>query len=253
MAFRLVPRAALLALALMLLATVPASATHVRPKGATPLLVELIPAQKPCVDPNARHEPPLEVRSCIPPEQTSSVATVGTPDANGFPAQSTGYVRIDVANVGNQFEDDVVKVSITDVRDLANPSLDYNPNPDGPDMTLAAALPDSVSTTSPGGYRLTDHRNVGPGPVGGAATTVGFQFPIPVDCNFTPPGIGATCSADTSFNAVLPGFVKFDPTNPNGNRQSLEIGQVRIYDAGSDKVRMTNDDTLFGVQGIFNP
>ena len=232
-----------------------ASATHVRPKGATPLRVSLIPAQQRCTTPNGQHEPPLEhVRSCLPPVQSASAATVGTPDANGFPAQSTAFVLIQVINVGTTGEDDRVEVEITDVRDLGSPADDYNPNPTGPDMTLVAQIPGSPATTpSRDMLRLSDHRNIGPGPVGGAGTTVDFDFPIPVDCSDTPPGIGSTCGVITSFNAILPGFVKFDPADPNRNRQAIEIGQVQVYDSGVDKVRGTNDDTLFAVQGIWNP
>ena len=231
-----------------------ASATHVRPKGATPLRVSLVPGQQRCISPNGQHEPPLDhVRSCLPPLQTASAATVGTPDANGFPAQSEASVRIDVINALTAAEDDRVIVEITDVRELAAPANDYNPDPTGPDMTLVAQIPAPSTTTSGEMLRLTDHRNIGPGPAGGAATTVDFDFPIPVDCNDTPPGIGSTCGVTTSFNAILPGFVKFDPASPNRNRQTIEIGQVQVYDSGQDKVRGTNDDTLFAVQGIWNP
>jgi hypothetical protein len=232
-----------------------ASATHVRPKSATPLRVPLVPAQQECTSPNGQHEPPLEhVRSCLPPLQTASAATVGTPDANGFPAQSEASVRIDVIDPLTTAEDDRVVVQITDVRELAAPANDYNPNPSGPDMTLVAQIPGPPSsTTAREMLRLSDHRNIGPGPIGGAGTTVDFDFPIPVDCNDTPPGIGSTCGVKTSFNAILPGFVRFDPTSPNRNRQTIEIGQVQVFDSGQDKVRGTNDDTLFAVQGIWNP
>jgi hypothetical protein len=244
---------ALVSLSALLLAEA-ASANHARPKSATPLRVSLVPAQKRCTNPNGQHEPPLDnVRSCLPPVQSSGVATVGTPDANGFPSQSVAFVRIDVINTGTTGEDDMVEVEITDVRDLATPADDYNPNPAGPDMTLVARMPEPPTTTVRDMLRLTDHRNIGPGPVGGAGTTVDFDFPIPVDCNFTPPGIGSTCAVKTSFNAILPGFVKFDPANPTRNRQTIEIGQVQVYDSGIDKIRETNDDTQFAVQGIWNP
>ena len=230
-------------------------ASHVRPRGATPLRVPLVPAQQQCTTPNGTHEPPLNsVRSCLPPHQSSGVATVGTLDANGFPAQSVGFVRIDVINGSTASEDDRVEVRITDVRELAAPANDYDPNPSGPDMTLLAQP--GVTTGPPAGtIRLTDHRNIGPGPVGGAGTTVDFGLPIPVDCTPTPspPDIGSTCAVKTSFNAILPGFVKFDPMNPDRNRQTIELGQVQVYDAGPDKMPGTSDDTLFAVQGIFNP
>ena len=162
-------------------------------------------------------------------------------------------MRIDVINALTAAEDDRVIVEITDVRELAAPANDYNPDPTGPDMTLVAQIPGPTTTAAGGALRLTDHRNMGPGPLGGPGTTVDFDFPIPVDCNFTPPGIGSTCAVKTSFNAILPGFVRFDPANPNRNRQTIEVGQVQVYDSGQDKVRGTNDDTLFAVQGIWNP
>jgi hypothetical protein len=249
---RLLPPLALVCFGALLLAQT-ANATHVRPKGATPLRVPLVPAQRECTTPNGTHEPPLDtVRSCLPPHQTSGVATVGTLDANGFPAQSAGFVRIDVINGSTVGEDDRVEVEITDVRELATPANDYDPNPTGPDMTLLAQP--SVTTGAPKGtIRLTDHRNIGPGPVGGAGTTVDFGLPIPVDCTTTPAGIGSTCAVKTSFNAILPGFVKFDPDNPSRNRQTVELGQFQLYDAGQDKTPGTTDDTVFAVQGIFNP
>jgi hypothetical protein len=253
-----VSRRVLAALALVslgvLLLPVAANATHVRPKNASPLRVSLVPAQQRCTDPNGQHEPPLEhLRSCLPPAQTASAATVGTPDANGFPSQSDGFVKVKVINVATALEDDQVEVDITDVRELAAPANDYNPDPSGPDMTLVAQIPAPPTTTGRDMLRLSDHRNIGPGPVGGAGTTVDFDFPIPVDCNFTPEGIGSRCAVKTTFNSILPGFVKFDPANPTRNRQTIEIGQVQVYDAGLDKVRATNDDTLFEVQGIWNP
>ena len=36
-----------------------------------------------------------------------------------------------------------------------------------------------------------------------------------------------TCGVTTSFNAILPGFVKFDPASPNRNRQTIEIVRSR--------------------------
>ena len=41
-----------------------------------------------CTSPNRTHGPPLAFPSCNPPVQTSSFLTVGTPDANGAPANS---------------------------------------------------------------------------------------------------------------------------------------------------------------------
>ena len=68
-----------------------ASATHPRPKGATPLRVSIVPAFKQCTAPNRTHGAPLAFPSCNPPVQTSNFLTVGSPDANGAPANSVGF------------------------------------------------------------------------------------------------------------------------------------------------------------------
>ena len=66
------------------------------------------------------HGPPLAHPSCSSPTQQSGTLTVGTPDANGFVANSSGSVRFDVM-LGNPNtpadEADVgIAVDITDVR-----------------------------------------------------------------------------------------------------------------------------------------
>ena len=59
--------------------------------------------------------------------------------------------------------------------------------------------------------------------------------------------IGATCSANTSANAAVPGAVK------DGKRAVIEVGQIQISDGGPDGVVGTSPNTLFAVQGIFIP
>src|SRR3954466_11997378 len=73
-----------------------ASASHVRPKGATPLRASLVPSFKACAAPNRTHGAPLAFPSCNPPVQTSNFLTVGSPDANGAAANSTGDVTFKV-------------------------------------------------------------------------------------------------------------------------------------------------------------
>src|SRR5437667_8063465 len=68
---------ALGALGLMVMAQM-ASATHPRPKGATPLRVSTVPAFKQCTAPNRTHGLPLGFPSCNPPVQTSNYLTVGS-------------------------------------------------------------------------------------------------------------------------------------------------------------------------------
>src|SRR4051812_49095633 len=77
-----------------LLITASAQATHPRPKGATPTRMSLVPAYAACAAPNRMHGPPLAFASCNPPAQTSAQATVGTPDAFGGAANSTGSLRL---------------------------------------------------------------------------------------------------------------------------------------------------------------
>ena len=73
-----------------------ASASHVRPKGATPLRASLVPAFKACTVPNRTHGAPLAFPSCNPPVQTSNFLTIGSPDANGAGANSTGFILLKV-------------------------------------------------------------------------------------------------------------------------------------------------------------
>src|SRR3954451_21308532 len=109
---------ALGAVGLMVVASM-ASATHPRPKGATPLRASMVPAYNACATPNRTHGPPLAFPSCNPPVQSSTNITVGSPDANGAPANSTGFAKLDViAGVPGPPDDSDVAISssISDVR-----------------------------------------------------------------------------------------------------------------------------------------
>ena len=69
--------------------------SYARPKAATPLEVPLragIPAVRSLQ--TARTAAHFPTASCNPPQAASSELTVGTPDANGAPARSTGSVRL---------------------------------------------------------------------------------------------------------------------------------------------------------------
>ena len=60
--------------------------------------------------------------------------------------------------------------------------------------------------------------------------------------------VGSTCSVNTTADAVLvPGAVK------EGRRSIWQLGQVQVFDGGSDGVVSTNPNTLFAVQGVFVP
>jgi len=201
-----------------------------RPGGATPLRVSLVPAYRQCAASNRTHGPPLAFASCNPPTLESSQLTVGTPDANGAGAASTGFAKFGVAaGVPGGVDDSDVRFtfSFTDVRHQ--------------DGTLADYTGELEATTV---VRVTDR--VG-GPAGEAATVTDVVFPVTVPCTATSTVPGATCAVTTSFDAVVPGTV------PEGKRTIWQLGQVEVYDGGADGDVDTTPNTLFAVQGVFVP
>src|SRR4051794_9207018 len=90
--------AALLVLAMMVVAS-SATATHVRPKGASPFSGATVPAFQPGAAPNGTRAPPLAFPAWNPPVQTSPNLTIGSPDANGAAANSTSFIKLKVVGV----------------------------------------------------------------------------------------------------------------------------------------------------------
>jgi hypothetical protein len=229
---------ALAAIALVVFVQV-AFATHPRPKGATPLHVSLVPAFKQCTAPNTTHAPPLSFQSCAPPVQESNYLTVGTPDANGAPANSIGAVHVSVAppSIDNEVR---FSGSITDVRCLpgTDTSVCNSPNAqDGPDYSGQLEM---VAT-----IRISDHFN---GPNQNEAATVrDLPNPVPLDCVNT---------ADTSTGGVCM-VVPQASCPPNcsisGRRTLVEFGQIEVFDGGKDGANGTADNTVFMRGGIFIP
>ena len=216
-----------------------ASASHVRPKGASPLRASLVPAFKACAAPNRTHGAPLAFPSCNPPTQTSNFLTVGSPDANGAGANSTGFILLRVDSTPP--EDVLINSTITDVRCQAatSPTVCNSAN--------TAAGPDySGQVQGTAQIRISDHYN-GVG-LNEAATVVDIPFPVNGQCaNTTATTIGGTCTVATTANTVVPGAVK------DNQRGIVEIGQIQIFDGGADGQVATADNTLFSVQGIFIP
>jgi hypothetical protein len=235
---------ALGALGMFMLASV-ASATHPRPKGATPLRVSMVPAFNQCTTPNRTHGPPLAFPSCNPPVQSSTAITVGSPDANGAAANSEGFVKLEVfiGVPGPPDDSDVlISANVTDVRCKAGTTACGSANAaDGADYT--GGLQGNAT------IRITDHFNATV--AGGGtdpATVVDIPYPINAACAATASTtIGSTCSANTSANAAVPGAVK------DGKRANIEVGQIQISDGGPDGIVGTTPNTLFAVQGIFIP
>jgi hypothetical protein len=216
-----------------------ASATHVRPKGATPLYASLVPAYKACTAPNRVHAAPLSFNSCNPPVQSSNFLTVGTPDANGAGANSIGFVKLVVKTATP--EDILITSSISDVRCKAGTAASVCTS------TNAADGPDySGGLKGTAQVRISDHYN-GPG-LNEAATVQDIDFPFTASCASTADtSTGGLCTATTSANAVNPGSVQ------NTQREVVEFGQIALNDGGVNGVAGAPDATQFEVQGIFIP
>ena len=238
---------ALGALGLMVVAQM-ASATHPRPKGATPLRVSLAVAYKACTSPNRQHGAPLATLSCNPPVQASSFLTVGTGDAwAGTTPKSIGSVRLDVKATSP--EDVKIVSSITDVRCIGNsaPGFCTTANTDN------AGVPDYAGELNgTANIRITDHFNGPIGPCGACtdpATVQDLAFPVTGTCATTPGDgtVGSTCTANTSANGTVLGSVQ------DNKRANVEIQQININDGGQDGTASTPGNTLFETQGIWIP
>ncbi|MGA7205029.1 MAG: hypothetical protein WBX27_10405 [Specibacter sp.] len=235
---------AMAALGMMVMAQI-ASATHPRPKGASPLRASMVPAYNACTAPNRTHGPPLAFPSCNPPVQTSASLTIGSPDANGAAANSVGFVRIAViVGAPGPPDDSDVKLegNVTDVRCKAGVAACGSANAaDGADYTGELQANAMI--------RITDHFNaVAPGGGTDPATVIDIPFPVNTPCTATAStAIGSTCAVSTTANAVVPGAVK------DTKRAVIETSQITVIDGGTDGVVATTPNTLFGVQGIFIP
>lgn len=232
--------AALLVLGLMVVAQ-SATATHVRPKAATPFYASLVPAYNACTSPNRTHAAPLSYGSCNPPVQSSPNITVGTPDANGAPANSVGSLKLKALNGTGPNDSDVgIESSITDIRCQGSTTACGTTN--------TAAGPDYVGgLITRLSLRITDHNN---GPAGGPfteAATGTSPFTYVSACTNTANTIGAACTANTTVNSLLPGAVV------EGKRGVYEISQVQVYDGGTDGTAGSGPENLFATQGIFIP
>jgi hypothetical protein len=223
----------------------PAFAAHVRPKSASPIRAPFVPAFDQCTATNRTHGPPLDYPSCNPPVQTSQYLTVGSPDANGAPANAIAFARVSVlVGTPGPPDDSDVKLSgsTTDIRCKAGVAACGSANAaDGADYT--------GELQSNAQIRITDHFNaVAPGGGTDPATVIDIPFPTNVPCTATAStSIGATCAVDTTANAIVPGAVK------DGKRAIVETGQIFAIDGGPDGVVATTPNTTLAVQGIFIP
>jgi Tol biopolymer transport system component len=226
---------------------------YVRPKGATPMLIPLVPAYAQCSSPNSTHGAPLSFGSCTPPQQMSSSLTVGSPDVNGQPAKAVGSIRLRAVS-GNpatlQSEADVkVDVNVTDVRcrgatgNCPGPLADYSGALVGTfelmrltDRLNGISRPDASGAAAPSAT-VSDMNNPWGNPLR-------FDVPCAPTIDST---AGSTCSVSTSFAAILPDAAV------EGKRQIWELSGVELQDGGEDGNSHTDDNLLFMDQGIFVP
>jgi hypothetical protein len=221
-----------------------ASATHPRPKGATPVRVPLVIAYKECTSPNRMHGEPLASGPCNPPMQSSSFLTVGTLDANGAAANSRGFLQLEVKPA--TLDNVIISGTISDVRcQSAATTTCGNANAaGGPDYTG-----DLQAITT---IRITDHYNaVESGGGTDPATVVDVPQPISLYCVSTADtSIGSDCSVPPPY-CPFPAPRGCGPRD--GDRSLAEVRQIQVFDGGPDGTAATQDNTLFAVQGVFVP
>jgi hypothetical protein len=213
-----------------------------RAKGATPMFVPLVVAYDACGVPNRAHAPSMNFGSCAPPTRSSSLLTVGSPDANSFAANFVGSVKLTVqngdANTVADEADVTIAVDLTDVRN----------NPSGTDYTGSVLASTAVTITD---KRADAQENPTLG------TTQTFDLGVPVPCTATgSTSIGASCALSTTVDSLVPGAVI------ESSRTSWELGQFVVKDAGPNGTGYgagcpltcgDGDETTFLRQGVFVP
>jgi hypothetical protein len=221
-----------------------AFATHDRPISATPSYIPLTPSFLDCTSPNTTYAP-TGTPACTSAVPTSPNVTVGTPDANGAPANSTGFVRLRFDNGPSSNDADLAIIGqITDVRCLAAiPTC-------GPSNTLAG--PDYTGELQGSTVmRITDHNNAptSSGPFTDTATVADIPFPpFVLTCASTASAtIGSTCTISTSGNSITPGMIV------EGKRMNAGLTDLIVNDGGSDGLATTPGNSTFQEQGLFVP
>jgi hypothetical protein len=208
-----------------------------RPGFASPLRVPLVPAYRQCsTGENATHAPPLDMPACAPPVRESSLLTLGTAGAGSAFAKLTVVggdpgTTADEADLG-------IDVFASDVRRAS----------DNGDYTGQLALVTRM--------RMTDQAN---GPAGQHPAVVqDSRFGVPISCVDNGASGGATCSATTSADTLVPGFAK------EGQRAIVSALAVDLLDPGADgsftpasgacpPTCGSGDEKVFLMQGIFTP
>ena len=172
---------------------------------------------------------------------------MGTPDANGAPANSTGYVRFKVfpGAPGPPHDTQIyLYLGLTDVRctGLAQPCGPANAQAGAEytgelEVRVTLRITDTFNAVAPGGG--TDHATM---------SDYALHLPMFLPCASTAStSIGATCNVATSLTNFVQGIT------PEGQRTVWEMSRVEVYDGGPDGDAATDDNTLFATQGILIP
>ncbi len=199
---------------------------YVRPRGATPALFSLVPANVQCTDGTITHGAPLSYPSCAPPQLTSSFLTTGTPDSNGKAAGMEASLLMQVHP--------------------GNPATPANEA----DVNLTLHVNDVLTKdlrAYTGGLRGLMNVRITDGDPAGNATTIDFPFGFNAPC-VQNGKLGSSCDATTSVNAVMPGAVQ------EGRRAIWGLDRIRVFDGGPDGDPGTAaGNTQFLTQGLFVP
>jgi hypothetical protein len=216
---------------------------YVRPKGATPILASLVPAYAECSSANRVHGGGLAHDSCNPVSLSSSTLTTGTPDANGAATNMAGSVRFDVCPVPGCAAPNIrIEVSASDVRCQTSSATTCGSSnaAGGTDYAgeLRAELP----------LRITDRYNGSSLSEGATMRDTSFGVTIPCTPTSSDATKGTRCSIVTTANAVVSSSVI------SSQRAIWELGQIAIYDGGSDgDGDTTAGNQRFLSQGVFVP
>jgi Tol biopolymer transport system component len=199
----------------------PVQRPYVRPAGATPVRVSLVPAFAQCASSNRTHGPPLAFPSCNPPQPASPNIVVSDGERR---IGSVGYLRAAVAPGEPGGADDADLRLIFRITNVLNKS-------DLSDYT-GIVQPELV-------VRLTDREGFQ------SQTTQDFPFRYSVPCVATDTAVGGLCALTTSAEAIVPGSIT------EGSRAIWAIDKVRVYDGGP--AGDGANASLFATQGIFVP
>jgi Tol biopolymer transport system component len=217
----------------------PVSYQH--PENEVSMDVPLVPVLRQTVSPSqcsgrggtpSQHTAPFAVTSCDPPAPTPGTSAylggAGDDKVTIIPTSGNPITTSNEADI-------TLSAFLSDIRAGNLEGTDYNP-----DLTLMVRL------------RITDKRNCSPPGCGAPymrqGTTADVDFSVPVSCADTvDPAMGATCTTNTTANAVAPGTVL------ESRQAVVDAFRFKVNDAGPDQIAGNADDKLFAQQGTFIP